>query len=119
MAELKGILNKKTIDFFELKDNKVYIGEQNIIHIKNKHYIDYVKYYEYLSEIINSPDYIGRNLKDNSLELVKVLFCEEEKKYIKVAIRITQKGNLFVRTLYILNSLKFEFQVSKGYYKKL
>ena len=119
MAEIKGFLNQKTVEFFNLKDNKVYIGEQNILHMKNKHYSDYEIYYEHLYEIINSPDYIGKNPRDNSLELVKEFFCEETKTYVKIGIRISQKGTLFVRTLYTLNSSKFEFQVSKGSYKKV
>lgn len=117
--KLKGFLNKETMDFFNLKNGEVYIGEQNIIHIRNKHYSDYEKYFDYIGEIISSPDYIGKNPRDNSLELVKEFFCEETKNYVKIGIRISQKGTLFIRTLYTLNSSKFEFQVLKGSYKKV
>ena len=69
--ELVGILNTQIIEYFNLSTNFVYIGEQNKEHIKNKHYEDYSKYYGYISEIINSPDYFGKNPLDNSIELVK------------------------------------------------
>ena len=117
--ELKGFLNRKVIEFFGLEKGEVYIGEQNILHMKSDHYSDYDKYFVYISEIISSPDYIGKNPRNDSLELVKEFFCEETKNYVKIAIRISQKGTLFVRTLYTLNSSKFEFQVSKGSYKKV
>lgn len=120
MTELKGILNQKVADFFGLKDNKmVYIGEQNILHMKNKHYSDYETYYQYLSEIVNSPDYVGKNPRDESLELIKEFFCEESNSYVKVAVRVSKNQTLFIRTLYSLNSSKFEYQVSKGYYQRV
>lgn len=120
MTELKGILNQKVADFFGLKDNKmVYIGEQNILHMKNKHYSDYETYYQYLSEIVNSPDYIGKNPRDESLELIKEFFCRESNSYVKVAIRVSKNQTLFIRTLYSLNSSKFEYQVSQGYYHRV
>lgn len=118
IPELIGILNKEITDYFNLKENYVYIGEQNKEHIKNKHYEDYEKYFEFISEIISSPDYYGKNPIDNSIELVKE-FQTIEKNYIKVAIRISAKGTLFARTLYKLNTSKFEYQLSKGDYQKI
>ena len=117
--ELKGFLNKKTVDFFNLKDNRVFIAERNIVHMRKKHCEDYEKYYESISEIISCPDYIGRNPKDNSMELIKEFFFEEKKFYVKVAVAIDKQELLYAKTLYTLNFLKFEFQVLQGYYKKV
>ena len=116
--ELVGILNSQIIEYFNLSTNFVYIGEQNKAHIKKKHYEDYSKYYSYISEIINSPDYFGKNPLDNSIELVKE-FKVNETNYIKVALRISNSGILFARTLYKLNSSKFLYQLSKGDYLEI
>ena len=116
--ELVGILNVQIIEYFNLSTNFVYIGEQNKEHIKNKHYEDYSKYYGYISEIINSPDYFGKNLLDNSIELVKE-FKVNETNYVKVVLRISNSEVLFARTLYKLNSSKFLYQLSKGDYLEI
>ena len=116
--ELVGILNSQIIEYFNLSTNFVYIGEQNKEHIKKKHYEDYSKYYSDISEIINSPDYFGKNPLDNSIELVKE-FKVNETNYIKVALRISNSGILFARTLYKLNSSKFLYQLSKGDYLEI
>ena len=105
--ELVGILNAQIIEYFNLSTNFVYIGEQNKEHIKNKHYEDYSKYYGYISEIINSPDYFGKNPLDNSIELVKE-FKVDGTNYVKVALRISNSGVLFARTLCELLTTKVE-----------
>ncbi len=116
-AEIIGILNQEISDYFNLEENYVYIGEQNKEHMRNKHYEDYDEYYPRISEIISTPNYYGKNPRDGSIELVKE-FQVSEKVYIKVAVRISAKGRLFARTLYKLNTKKFEYQLSKGDYKK-
>ena len=116
--ELVGILNSQIIEYFNLSTNFVYIGEQNKEHIKKKHYEDYSKYYSYISEIINSPDYFGKNPLDNSIELVKE-FKVNETNYVKVVLRISNSEVLFARTLYKLNSSKFLYQLSKGDYLEI
>lgn len=119
LPKLVGILNKEIKNYFKLEESFVYIGEKNEEHIRNKHYEDYEMYFEYISEIISSPDYFGKNLKDDSIELIKE-FKISEKVYIKVAVRISKNGVLFARTLYRLTaSERFEYQLSKGFYKKL
>ena len=118
-AEIIGILIEKIKIEFELNETIVYIGPQNIEHIRNKHPEDYETYFEYISEIISSPDYFGKNLKDESIELIKE-FEISEKVYVKVAVRISKKGKLFARTLYKLTDTeRFEYQLSKGFYKKI
>ena len=116
--ELIGILNSKIIEYFNLNTSLVYIGKQNEEHIKNKHYEDYEKYYSYISEIVNSPDYFGKNPLDNLIELVKE-FKVDGTNYVKVALRISNSGVLFARTLYKLNSSKFLYQLSKGDYLEI
>ena len=118
-TEIIGILIKEIKDEFGLEEDMVYIGPQNIEHIRNKHPKDYENYYEHISEIISSPDYYGRNLKDDSIELIKE-FNILGKNYVKVAFRVSKKGKIFARTLYELtNADRFEYQLSEGHYKKV
>ena len=119
IAEMIGILIEEIKIEFELNETIVYIGPQNIEHIRNKHPEDYEIYFKSISEIISSPDYYGRNLKDGSIELTKE-FEISEKKYVKVAVKVSKRGKLFAKTLYVLtNSERFEYQLSEGYYKKI
>ena len=119
IAEMIGILVEEIKIEFELNETIVYIGPQNIEHIRNKHPEDYEIYFKSSSEIISSPDYYGRNLKDGSIELIKE-FEISEKKYVKVAVKVSKRGKLFAKTLYVLtNSERFEYQLSEGYYKKI
>lgn len=111
-----GVLNKKIAELFKLRNNIVYIGEQNIEHMRSKHPDEYELYYEEISSIINAPDYVGKNLLNDSIELVKEFYSEEKKCYIKVAIRMSNNGTLFAKTLYKLNDKKFEYQLSQGNY---
>lgn len=118
-AEMIGILIKEIKIEFKLEEAMVYIGPQNIEHIRNKHLEDYEVYFKNISEIISSPDYYGRNLKDGSIELIKE-FKISGKEYVKVAVRISKNGKLFARTLYKLTDTeRFEYQLSKGFYKKI
>ena len=119
IAEMIGILIEEIKIEFELNETIVYIGPQNIEHIRNKHPEDYEIYFKSISEIISSPDYYGRNLKDGSIELIKE-FEISEKKSVKVAVKVSKRGKLFAKTLYVLtNSERFEYQLSEGYYKKI
>ena len=119
IAEMIGILIEEIKIEFELNETIVYIGPQNIEYIRNKHPEDYEIYFKSISEIISSPDYYGRNLKDGSIELIKE-FEISEKKYVKVAVKVSKRGKLFAKTLYVLtNSERFEYQLSEGYYKKI
>ena len=113
-----AILKPEIVKYFELQNNIVYIGQQNIEHIRKKYFSDYELFFEKLSEIIINPDYIGKHQQDGSLELIK-RFVVQEKYYVKVAVRISKNNILFVRTLYTLNNSKFLYKLNKKYYKKI
>ena len=113
-----AILKPEIVKYFELQNNIVYIGQQNIEHIRKKYFSDYELFFEKLSEIIINPDCIGKHPQDGSLELIK-RFVVQEKYYVKVAVRISKNNILFVRTLYTLNNSKFLYKLNKKYYKKI
>ena len=104
-----GYISQSVIKLLDLKispDTPVFIGETNITHIKNRHPYEYEKYYKDIGMIINTPDYIGKNPKDNSLLFVKLYKTDDE--YIRVAVKITSNGKCFVKTLHSLSTCNAE-----------
>lgn len=95
----------------------IYLGETNISHMKNKHPNDFLKYGEDIGRIIGSPDYIGVNQKDDSVEFVKEYFVAGD--FVKVAVRVSAKNNYYARSLYILNPNRVKNFIAKGTLVKL
>jgi hypothetical protein len=97
-------------------DTPIYIGDSNISHMKSKHPNDYAKYGQYINVILASPDYVGINPSDNSIEYVKEFVINND--FVKVAVRVSQSGNLYARSLYILNPNRVKNFVANGTLKK-
>jgi len=113
-------ISKKVIDILKLDfeiDTPVYIGESNIEHIKNRHPYEYECYFRDIGNIIENPDYIGLSPKDNSIMFVKLYEVHGE--YIRVAVKATQKGICYARTLHLLSTYNAERYIRKGTLKKL
>ena len=73
--EIIGYISQAVIDTLDLcikPNTPVFIGDANIEHIKNRHPYEYDKYYDDISTIINSPDYVGINPKDASILFVRL-----------------------------------------------
>lgn len=69
-----GVLDKRVIDLLSLNgipNSPILIGDDNIKHMLAKHPEDYNKYNRYINDILNHPDYIRKNPKDDSIEYVK------------------------------------------------
>ena len=98
-------------------DTPVFIGESNIEHIKNRHPYEFDKYYKDISIIINSPDYVGINPKDDSILFVKLYNVDGED--VRVAVKIASGGKYFARTLHSLSTCNAERYLEKGTLKKL
>ena len=99
------------------QDQPIYLGTSNIAHMQKRHPHDYAKYGRYISQILAQPDYVGENPKDGSIEYVKEFMVEKE--YVKIAIRISGNGALFVRSLYVLNQNRVKNFIAKGTLKKV
>ena len=84
----------------------ILLSKSNVSHMKKQHLLDYNNYGEKITEILKNPDYIGENLKNNSIGYYKKFKIGKKIKYVKVAVRISGKGNWFVRTLYVVNKNK-------------
>jgi len=93
----------------------IFIGESNILHMKNNHPVDFEKYFPVMAEIIAEPDYVCINKKDGSLEYVK----EYKPDQVKVAVRVSTNGTYYARTLYVLNNQRVLDFIEKGILKRV
>ena len=99
-----------------LAGKPIFLGPTNIQHMQSSHPLDYAKYGIELTNILASPDYVASNPKDGSMEYVKEFLVNQE--YVKVAVRISAGGNLYARSLYVLNNNRVKNFIAKGMLKK-
>lgn len=90
----------------------IYFGESNITHIQRKHPAEYKDYLTEIPHILDSPDYVGINTKDNSVEFVKEY--KQDNDFLKVAVRVSISGKYYARSIYILNSNRVQNYIAKG-----
>ena len=115
-----GYFSKEIVDLLNLDvayGTPIFIGESNIEHIKNRHPYEYDKYFDSIEEILNSPDYVGLNPKDNSVAYVKEYQINSE--FIRVAVRITPNKKCYAKTLHLLSTCNAERYIKKGTLMKL
>ena len=55
----------------DIKTDEVIITEERVQHIKDRHPSDYERYYEYLTEIIEDPQYIVETAKPNTALILR------------------------------------------------
>ena len=114
-----GRVNTKVIKLLNLKYKQeipIMIGETNIEHMKRKHPNDYEKYWKDIEEIIRNPTYVAKNPKQDSIEYIKEYYNEDE--FVLIAVRVSNRGDLFVRTLFTMTDRKKNIYLNKGYAKK-
>ena len=110
----------KVIDLLNLNINAgtpIYIGQSNIEHIKKRRPYEFEQYFSKIEEIIEQPDYVGQNPKDESITYVKLYHFDSE--FIRVAVRITPKGVAFAKSLHLLSTYNAERYIEHGSLKKL
>lgn len=115
-----GCLTRQVAELLQLdisSDVGIFIGESNIRHMISKHRVAYEKYGLYIEEILQYPDYVGLNTKDESIEYVKEFRIENE--YVKVAVRVSGSGAFYARSLYVLNNNRVRNFIEKGALKPL
>jgi hypothetical protein len=72
----------------------VIITSERIGHIKERHPNDYERYYEYLKEIVEDPDYIIETSKPNTALVLKDIVESDEKHFKTVLRLVTSSDNL-------------------------
>lgn len=95
----------------------IFISEGNEEHIKKDHPIEYEKYFSELSNILDDPDYLGVHPNGRSIQYFK--FFGDGPERVLVAVRATNKGKLFVRSLYSVTEEKFNGYLESGTLKKV
>ncbi|MCM1102569.1 MAG: PBECR2 nuclease fold domain-containing protein [Clostridium sp.] len=95
----------------------IYISDSNIAHMKTSHPGDFEKYSADIETILSDPDYVGKNLKDNSIEFTKEYILNGD--FVKVAIRVSLQNVYYARSLYTLNPERVKNFISKGTLKRL
>ena len=96
----------------------IYIGQTNIEHMQREHPAEYDKYFKHIPKIISAPDFVGLNPKDNSIEYIKT-FATSGGDYLKLAVRISNDGFLFARSLYEILERTVVQRAKKGMLKPL
>ena len=114
-----GKVSKKVIELLELDSKEelpIILGDTNIEHMKRQHPRDYDKYGEDIQEIIKKPTYVARNPNQGSIEYIKEYKIENE--FVLVAVRISNKGTMFAKTLFTMTKRKKDIYLKNGYAKK-
>ena len=114
-----GIVNKKVIELLNLENKKelpTILGDSNIEHMKRQHHEDYLKYGKRIEEIINNPTYVAKNPNQGSIEYIKEYKIDNE--FILVAVRISNKGTMFAKTMFKMIKRKIDIYLKNGYAKK-
>ena len=117
MVEKIGDISLEIINTLNLNipaGTAVYISKSNHRHMNNRHPWEYAKYHNRLPEIVSNPDYVGINSSDGSLEFIKVF-----SKYIKIAVRIANDGEYYIRSMYEVGKSRVENSVKTGQLKLL
>lgn len=118
-AKQVGKLSQRVIDLLGLtlsEGRSILLGESNIAHMVSRHPEDYALYGEYIPLILSMPDYVALNTKDESIEYVKEVQMDDV--YVKVAVRVSARGQLFARSVYRLNTNRAKNFIEKGTLKK-
>lgn len=119
MNKQVGKVTKKVMELLDLEYEKelpIILGNSNIEHMKRQHFEDYIKYGRDIKEIINNPTYVARNPNQGSIEYIKEYKLNDD--FVLVAVRISNKGTMFVKTLFTMPERKKDIYLKKGYAKK-
>ena len=77
----------------------IFIGPTNVAHMEREHPDAYERFFVLIPKIIYAPDFVGQNPRDGSIEYIKA-FTTSAGQYLKLAVRISNDGFLFARSLY-------------------
>ena len=114
-----GKITKKMIKILGLnyqKEEPIFIGEANLMHMAEEHPEDFEKYGANIEDIINNPTYLARNEKKKSIEFIKEYKVDNE--YVLVAVRVSNNNVHFARTMYIMAEEKVQKYFKHNYFYK-
>lgn len=111
-----GKVNKRVIELLKLgykEELPIIMGETNIEHMKRRHPEDYEKYKDKIKDIINKPTYVAKNPNKGSIEYIKEFKIDNE--FVLIAVRISNKGTMFVKTLFKMTERKINIYLNNNY----
>lgn len=114
-----GKVTKKVIKLLNLnyeQELPIILGDSNINHMKKQHPDDYQKYGKDIQNIINNPTYVAKNPNQGSIEYIKEYKVDDD--FILVAVRISNNGTMFAKTLFKMTEKKKNIYLKNGYAKK-
>ncbi len=117
---IQGKLSLKIITLLSLScpaGTEIWLSPSNIAHMTSKHLGAYTIYAQEIPHIISSPEYVGINLNDGSIEFVRQNPLNGD--FVKVAVRGSANGIMFVRSIYVLNSKRVNNFIKTGQLKKV
>lgn len=109
LARIIGYIDKKTIELLQLsipEDTPIFIGDQNIDHMKSQHPKDYERYGHLIEEILSTPDYVALHPSNGSIQYIRSFKEERTQKEILVAVRSTANNKCFARSLFEMSNQK-------------
>ncbi len=111
-----GCLTAKYIEVLgiSMEPSPILIGPTNEQHMISEHPDDYSKYFDKISKILGEPDYIGKHPSNNSLKFIKTY-----DEHVLVAVRVSGGGNLFARSMYVINTDKLKHYIESGHTFKI
>ena len=96
----------------------IYVGPTNIAHMEREHPDAYERFFVLIPKIISAPDFVGQNPRDGSIEYIKA-FTTSAGQYLKLAVRISNDGFLFARSLYEILERTVRYRAEIGTLKSL
>ena len=110
-----GEISQRVIDLLGLDvevGTPIFMGKSNVIHMQKNHTQDYRVFRKHIPAIIKNPDYVGINPSDDSIEYVKIFEIEEN--FVKVAVRVSDSGIFYARTIYAREIDKLKKFIESG-----
>ena len=114
-----GTLTEKVINTFGLSltaGQPIICGESNRSHMKSEHPEDFELYGDKIAEIIRDADFIAKHPKRDSIEYIKI-YKDHNDDHVLVAVRATGSGNLFARTVFVMDDEKVDKYTRFGAFK--
>lgn len=115
-----GRLTREVIDLLGLKNLKpasILIGPTNISHMQSEHPDDFDQLFECLPIVISDPTYVGLHPNGKSIEYIRI-FYERDGEIVLVAVRVSNQGTLFARSLYTITHQKLQSYLAAGTVKE-
>lgn len=114
-----GKVTKRVIEILGLdyeEELPIILGDANIEHMRRQHLEDYNKYGKDIENIIDKPTYVAKNPNQGSIEYIKEYKIDNQ--FVLVAVRISNKGTFFAKTLFTMTERKKNIYLKNGYAKK-